>query len=369
MNIKQARISKEGLEILFEDNSKDCFPFLWLRDNAQDDSSWDHRSNQRKLFTAEVDPNISIDKAKVINEGKNVLISWPDISSPIQYSSDFLTKFSLTDTPSSPYKRIPWEKDTIDNEKIYIDYSSIFKKNGLSRLLEEILKQGFAIINNCPRNISAVEKITKKIGYVRNSIFGGLWSFESNDSMADSAYTQEELRPHTDGTYCHDAPGLQILLCCEYDASGGESIMVDGFKIAEVLKVEDEETYKILTEIEVPGNYIGDGVCLEARRPVFKLSLDGKISQVSFNNYDRGVFRLNNQTGMQLYKAIRSFDKLANNRKMQWRKILEPGEMLIFDNWRVMHGRGEFTGKRKMSGCYINREDFESSCRMHNLSI
>jgi len=72
---------------------------------------------------------------------------------------------------------------------------------------------------------------------------------------------------------------------------------------------------------------------------------------------------------MQLYKAIRSFDKLANNRKMQWRKILQPGEMLIFDNWRVMHGRGEFIGKRKMSGCYINREDFESSCRMHNLSI
>ena len=54
---------------------------------------------------------------------------------------------------------------------------------------------------------------------------------------------------------------------------------------------------------------------------------------------------------------------------MQWRKILEPGEMLIFDNWRVMHGRGEFIGKRKMCGCYINREDFESSCRMHNLSI
>ena len=56
--------------------------------------------------------------------------------------------------------------------------------------------------------------------------------------MADSAYTQEELRPHTDSTYSNDAPGLQLLLCCEYDAVGGDSIMVDGFKIAEAIKKE-----------------------------------------------------------------------------------------------------------------------------------
>ena len=30
--------------------------------------------------------------------------------------------------------------------------------------------------------------------------------------QADSSYTQEELRPHTDATYSNDAPGLQLLL-------------------------------------------------------------------------------------------------------------------------------------------------------------
>ncbi len=369
MKIKEAHISKEGLKIVFENDIKDCFPFLWLRDNAQDDSSWDHRSNQRKLYTADIDPDISIDIAKVIDGGKKIIVSWPDISSPIEYCSEFLSKFTLKDNNNISNSRMPWEKNTIIKENLFVDYNSVFEKNGLSKLLKKIIKQGFAIVSNCPKNIDAVEKITKKIGYVRNSIFGGLWSFESNDSMADSAYTQEELRPHTDGTYCHDAPGLQLLLCCDYDATGGESIMVDGFKIAEILKNTDKEIYNILTEIEIPGNYIGDGVHLEARRPVFKLTLDGKISQVSFNNYDRGVFRLKNDKGKQLYKAIRNFDQLANNERLQWRKVLKPGEMLIFDNWRVMHGRGEFKGKRKMSGCYINREDFESSCRMHKLLI
>ena len=42
-------------------------------------------------------------------------------------------------------------------------------------------------------------------------------------------------------------------------------------------------------------------------------------------------------------------------------------ELLIFNNWRILHGRGSFKGKRKMSGCYINMEDFESICKVNNL--
>ena len=78
--------------------------------------------------------------------------------------------------------------------------------------------------------MSSVEFLAKKIGYVRNSIFGGLWSFESNADMADSAYTNEELRPHTDS---HTAmmPWLQLLLCCEYDAKGGTQLWLMGLKL------------------------------------------------------------------------------------------------------------------------------------------
>ena len=184
--------------------------------------------------------------------------------------------------------------------------------------------------------------------------------------MADSAYTQEELRPHTDGTYNHDAPGLQLLLCCEYEAEGGESIMVDGFKIAQILRENYGTSYNILSEIDIPGRYFGDGVELIAKRPVFKFKNE-KLIQVSFNNYDRGDFRLPNNKINDFYTAIRAFDKLANAKEMQWRQILKPGQLLIFNNWRVLHGRSEFSGKRKMSGCYINKEDFESVCRMNNI--
>ena len=48
--------------------------------------------------------------------------------------------------------------------------------------------------------------------------------------------------------------------------------------------------YDLLTKINVKGNYIGDGVILEAERPIFKLNKNNEIIQVSFNNYDRAPF-------------------------------------------------------------------------------
>ena len=69
-----------------------------------------------------------------------------------------------------------------------------------------------------------------------------------------------------------------------------------------------------------------------------------------------------------LYYAIRYLDRLFNNRNYLWRDQLKPGEMLVFDNWRILHGRGGFEGKRKMAGAYINREDFVSALRKHDLT-
>jgi trimethyllysine dioxygenase len=65
-----------------------------------------------------------------------------------------------------------------------------------------------------------------------------------------------------------------------------------------------------------------------------------------------------------LYDALRAFDNLANGESMQWREVLRPGEALLFDNWRTLHGRFAYVGKRTMCGAYVNHEDFESRLRI-----
>ena len=363
--IKNIKILPDKINILFSNNKEDNFLNIWLRDHARDEDSWDHRSNQRKIYTAKLDPKLHIKKAILKDNGKSVDILWSDLKKPINYTSNFFLENSNKSKKINDNIKI-WDKKDIGKD-IYVDFQNTISNDGFKEFLEKLYKFGFVVIQNCKTEMSSVEKIANKIGYVRESIFGGLWSFESNNDMADSAYTQDELRPHTDSTYSNDAPGLQLLLCCHYEATGGESIMVDGFKIAEKIYKENKDLYTLLSEIEVTGQYIGDGVFLEAKRPIFKLNSNKELVQVSFNNYDRAAFRMDDEKTLKFYDAIREFDLIANNREYQWRHILKPGELLIFNNWRILHGRGSFKGDRKMSGCYINKEDFDSSCRMNKV--
>ena len=363
--VNKIEVLNDALKVSFANNSEDIFPNLWLRDHAKDESNWDERSNQRKTFTAGLNPNIKIKKANISNEGEYIDIIWSDASNNIKYSSEFLYKNSLNYSHDKNQIKI-WENKEIKDD-IFLNYKNIISDEGFKNLLTKLYSFGFAVITDCKKDMSSVEFLAKKIGYVRNSIFGGLWSFESNADMADSAYTNEELRPHTDSTYSNDAPGLQLFLCCEYDAKGGDSIMVDGLKIAETIKSQKKDLFEVLTKIEVPGNYTGDGVILEAKRPIIKLDDKNQVAQISFNNYDRAPFRLNPELTKIFYEAISLFDNLANSKQYQWRHILKPGELLIFNNWRVLHGRGSFNGKRKIKGCYINKEDFDSSCKINGL--
>ena len=363
--IKKIKILPDDLHVYFNNEREEIYPNIWLRDHARDEENWDKRSNQRKTFTATLDFKLKIKSAEILDNGKSIKIIWPDLEKPVTYSYEFLFNNSLNNKSKINSLKL-WKENDLDDQ-IYIDFETVQSNEGYKKFLKNLYQYGFSVVQNCKTEMSSVENIVNKIGYVRNSIFGGLWSFESNEDKADSAYTQEELRPHTDATYSNDAPGLQLLLCCEYKAKGGDSIMVDGFKIAEIIKKDNKELFEILSTINVKGSYIGDGVFLEAERPIFNLNSKKELFQVSFNNYDRAPFRFEKDLTIKFYEAIRTFDLMANSKEYQWRHILKPGELLIFNNWRVLHGRGSFDGTRKISGCYINKEDFDSSCKMNGI--
>ena len=366
MQIKNIKIHPKKIKVLFKNKKSENFTNIWLRDHIFNEENWDFVTNQRKTFTAVLDPKTFIKKAKTEENGKYLILEWSDQKKLAKYSSQFLYDVSKNNGLKKIFHKT-WEKKDM-TKNISLKFNRAITKEGFKILLKNICTYGFCLITNCKPNKNSVKKIANKIGYIRQSIFGGLWSFEANNKMSDSAYSKSELRPHTDSTYSNDAPGLQLLLCCEYNAKGGESILVDGFKIAEKIKKKNKKFFKILSSIEVPGNYVGDGVFLQAQRPIFRLDKKDRIIQVSFNNYDRAPFRLDEKKTLEFYNALRKFDLMANDKKSQWRRVLKPGELLIINNWRVLHGRSKFKGSRKMSGCYINKEDFDSMCKLNSLS-
>lgn len=351
------------LRVRWTDDVVSEYPWLWLRDH--DSATLHPVTQQRQLHTASVDPDLRGTSARLV--GDTVSIEWSDGSPASTLSNDFLVRFRVAGTPATrvPIERRLWDAETILDEWPTVDYEAVMgSEEGVDRWLRTVATYGFCVVTGTPPTIEATQQLVRRAGYVRETIFGGFWDFQADLSKADTAYTNIELLPHTDGTYSHDAPGLQLLHCLEFDGEGGLSTMVDGFRIAHELRSDRPDLYEVLSRVEVPGQYIGDGSHLMSSRPVFRHDRYGELVQVSFNNADRAPFLLPPDEMEAFYAALRAFEALANDHRLQWRRLNPPGDAVLFDNWRVLHGRTAYTGHRHLCGAYLNREDFESRLRL-----
>ena len=230
--------------------------------------------------------------------------------------------------------------------------------------MQDLATWGVAKLSGFDGTHEQVNAIVKRIGYPRSTIFGALWDLASDIAdHDDTAYTESFLAPHTDGTYSHDAPGLQMFCCTDRSGSGGESIIVDGFAIADQIRSDWPDLFEVLTTVDVPAHYLEPGVELRAARPPIRLDAAGNVAQVSLNNYDRSPMLLPPAEMDRFYEAYGLLQSLADD-ESRWLSIrLETGDVLINDNWRVLHGRQAYTGERRFIGCYLNHEDFESRLR------
>jgi trimethyllysine dioxygenase len=353
------------LHVRWDDGVESWYPWLWLRDHAHDEATIHPVTQQRQLDTASLPADLRATSA--VADNGVARLTWLGEATPSEVPVEFLRRFRtphsarISATPSPQV----WDAATIADLPIEVEFDDVMAgDDGLRRWLITVATYGFAVVTGTPADSAATEALIRRVGYVRETIFGGFWEFTADLSKADLAYTNVYLPAHTDGTYCHDAPGLQMLHCLHFEGAGGDSTLVDGFKIAETLRSTEPDLFEVLATVDVLGQYIGDGAHLMSARPVFRHDQSGALVQVSYNNADRAPFLLPADEMARLYDALRAFDHLANSRSMQWHRVLRPGDALLFDNWRVLHGRLAYTGKRTLCGAYLNHEDFESRLRL-----
>ena len=365
-SISSLQIADDGLGIEWDDGVTSRYPWLWVRDHAHDEATLHPVTQQRQLHTAGVNRDLR-GTAVRIADGEHVEVTWNDGTPasrlPLTFLGSFRQPAAVVLEPAA--ERVLWDAEAIDEQWPTIDHGEVMAgDDGVSRWLDLVATYGFAMVEGTPPTVEATRALIERVAYLRNTIFGAMWDFQADLSKADTAYTNLELLPHTDGTYSHDAPGLQLLHCLAFDGDGGESTMVDGFRIASELRASSPELYEVLSTVQVPGQYIGDGSHLMASRPVFRHDDRGALVQVSFNNTDRAPFLLPPDQMDAFYEALRAFEALANDHALQWRRVNRPGTAMLFDNWRVLHGRAAYTGHRHLCGAYLNREDYESRRRL-----
>lgn len=345
----------------------------WLRDHGEDPESFDQATRQRRIdvLGAAPSPAVDVQLGQIEVDGAPTTalhLRWPDDPHVTWIATSTIERLISPgiDGLATAWRR-PDEVTFAD-----LDAGAVLRDDeALREWLRDLAMWGVGRLRGFDGSHEQADALARRIGYARSTIFGALWDLASDiDSHDDTAYTQSFLAPHTDGTYSHDAPGLQMFCCTDRTGTGGESVVVDGLAIAEDLRHDHPEAHRLLTEIDVPAHYIESGVELRASRPaIIDDPITGRFRQISLNNYDRSPMLLDAERMAAFYDAYGLLQRMADDRS-RWLAIrLEAGDVLINDNWRVLHGRLAYTGERRFIGCYVNHEDFESRCRTLGLTI
>ena len=360
------RGSDRVLTVAWADGASADFPFLWLRDNCP--SGFHPQTHEREFDLTSIPETLGILSAEL--DGEAIRIEWDGEEHQSRFDADWLKAHRPGIGLKDPAKIPPtlWRGDFQPAGLPRISAADLMNDDkALLGFLIETKKTGLAIVDGMADDREAGMAAAKRIGFLRETNFGVTFEVRSMPNPNNLAYTSHALPLHTDLANQELPPGFQFLHCLANDAEGGGSTFCDGFAIAEDLRQNDPEAFELLSKTPVPFRFHDDSYDIRRHQTVIDLDAFGNLQELHFNAHLAGVFDLPADTMEAYYRAYRKIMQMTRSSDYVITTRLEGGEMVIFDNRRVLHGRAAFdpnTGYRHLRGCYVDRGEFDSRIRV-----
>ncbi len=369
MNISNPRLLDDGnaLELTMRGRPH-RFHALWLRDNAPDPGTRSASNGQRLITILDIPATTRIADAEI--SGGQLTVRFEPEGKSVNYDAGWLAAHTYdgasTRTTGWTGAEIERWDSGLQSRVPTASYAEVTAgRVKLGTWLAAVRRYGFAVMTDAPTTSGTLCKVAELFGYVRETNYGRWFEVRAEVNPNNLAYTNLGLQAHTDNPYRDPVPTLQILACLENTVEGGDSIVVDGFKVAERLQAENRHGFDLLTNHCARFEYAGTaGVRLRAKRPLIELGPDGELIAIRFNNRSAAAFTDIPYDGMAgYYAAYRRFAELIEDRSMEVTFKLRPGELFIVDNTRILHARKSFsgTGNRWLQGCYADKDGLLST--------
>ncbi|WP_085904202.1 gamma-butyrobetaine dioxygenase [Kiloniella majae] len=373
MRLDTAAIPNDGkvLQVTWHDGSSARFHALWLRDNALDAATRSEGNGQRLITILDLPIETYISGASVDDQGALEITFQPE-NKTVVFPGNWLKEHAYDRSHSADKGWVSarvktWDSSLSQASQIpTVDYATAQQKGAeFGNWLEAVEAYGFAIMTDLPLESGTLCDVAELFGYVRETNYGRFFEVRSEVNPVNLAYTGLGLQAHTDNPYRDPVPTLQLLSCMENSADGGDSIVVDGFKAAEVLRQESPESFELLAGFPVRFEYAGsDEVRLQSKRPTIELGPDGEMLSIRFNNRSSAPFTdIPFEQMDTFYTAYRKYAEIIERPEMEVSFMMKPGDLFIVDNTRVMHARKGFsgTGTRWLQGCYADKDGLLST--------
>ena len=344
------------------------FHAIWLRDNAPDPATRSPQNGQRLISISDIPDDLTIRSASLA--GGKVTVCFSDREEDVAFESGWLAAHNYDRAPAPDSFRLAPDVETWDqglgNAMPTAGFDALHNDQAaLLAWLQGLNRYGVAKVTDGPARSGALLDVAALFGYVRETNYGKWFEVRTEVNPVNLAYTGLGLQAHTDNPYRDPVPTMQILYCLENSATGGDSIVVDGFACARRLHRESAEDFELLSQHCAAFSYEGSkGVALHSRRPMLECAPDGELTGVRFNNRSASAFTDIPFGKMKAYyRAYRRFGEMVDDPQMQVAFKLRPGESFVVDNTRVLHARNGYSGagNRWLQGCYPDKDGMKST--------
>jgi gamma-butyrobetaine dioxygenase len=373
MSIKQMAFSiehfsftKNQLTIDWSDGRKSQLASIWLRDHCQMPQSRDPVSGQRLINITDIPVDIHI--AYVEQNNDRLVIDFTPDSHQSEFSLSWLRDncYCLnvqTDDRSEIGKKL-WLKSTFEVELPRCSYDLFcHSPDSKQSALQSFKDFGFVILHDIPCHEGQVLKVIKQFGFVRETNYGPLFEVRTKVDANNLAFTNLGLGCHLDNPYRDPVPGIQLLHCLQSSTTGGESILQDGFMAANILRDENRQHFETLCQQWINYRFQDANTDLHARVPMFELNEKNEIIKVRYNNRSIGNIKTDPNRITEFYAAYRHYAEIIEREALQVQFKLSPGELMMFDNTRIMHARKAYSkgGVRHLQGAYSDLDGLYST--------
>ena len=360
MNISISNKSTSSTIIIKYKNKNITFYSSWLYERSENKNIRDNETGQLIIEASNIKKNLWIIDSKIRN--KKLIVRFSDSSLHNFHLPDLLKEtFQLKSDHSS---KILWNKNNI--KLIKFDFKK-YNKNMLERILNTVDRYGFAYIKHLPVTKNGIQSLSDDIGPIKRTNWGEIADIKSISNAYDLTMTTRTLENHTDNPYRFPTQGYIFLHCLKNSDSGGENSLADGFNIAQDIKEKNKKYFNILTNYKTFFRYKDKDTCLENSCSLIELNHKNNVVQVRFNN----------RTEILPYDTVENLKKYMSARKKFWNEITnkknnfiikqEPGDMIIIDNYRILHGRKGYVDKKKsryFRQGYMDRDILQSKLRL-----
>jgi len=351
------QVTSDSVNVTLEGGRFVSLPHLWLRDNCGCKDCRIEQTMEKRFLLHSVPLDLIPKSARYENDVLNLI--WPDDHETAYAGEDIR---ALIGSQASSARL--WGSEFRPK---YVDYAAFINDDASAAVaIDDFLEHGAIILADMPTEPNTLEALSSRVGPMREMPFARIHEVKLDPTGYNVAHTALPLPPHNDFASMSWPPSIQALHMLANSCPGGESVIVDGWAVAEALRRDEPDMFDVLCKVPVTHRMFSDNIETLSSNPLIRTDSENRVCHLRFSNQLMQPMNPLQPRVVEFYRAFRELSRRLLHKDARAVFRLEAGHCLLVAGHRVLHAREAFepSGERHLQDAY-----FEHECMRNHLTV